>query len=86
MVKIEKRYKKLEIDFPIPDILSNDIDEFVNALNSGTTMADCYEQNIRSDLNGCDLVLTEEQDLLLRNYYVKGVIYHNNGRKTVSMD
>lgn len=72
------KYKKLPIKFKIPAPLEEDINEFVDALNNGTTLADCYEQNIRSDLNGYDLILTEEQDALLRDYYVKGGIYRES--------
>ena len=70
-------YKALTIDFNIPNILEEDIDEFVTALNNGVELVDCYEQNIRTDLNGCDLILTPEQDRILRDYYVRGGIYKN---------
>lgn len=71
-------YKKLEIDFPIPELLETGIEEFLIDLNEkGGKMADCYEQDIRSTLNGCDLCMTEEQIDLLRQYYCKGGIYEN---------
>ena len=71
-------YKKLEIDFPIPELLETGIEEFLIDLNEkGGKMADCYEQDIRSTLNGCDLCMTEEQIALLRQYYCKGGIYEN---------
>lgn len=71
-------YKKLEINFPIPELLETSIEEFLIDLNEkGGKMADCYEQDIRSTLNGCDLCMTEEQIDLLRQYYCKGGIYEN---------
>jgi len=71
------RYVALPVDFEIPNMLEEDIQEFVNALNAGTTLADCYEQTIRTDLNCCDEDLTPEQDAILRDYYVRGGIYAN---------
>ena len=69
-------YKPLEIDFEIPEILQRDIDEFLEELNERSgSMADCYEQEIRNILNGCDFTLTEEQIELLRNYYCRGGIF-----------
>lgn len=72
-------YKKLKIDFDIPEILEDSIDDFVKNLNEQNgSLADCYEQDIRSTLNGCDECLTEDQINILRNYYVKGGIYKND--------
>ena len=72
-------YKALEIDFPIPDVLQEDIDAFLDDLNNkGGRFADCYESEIRSILNSCKdsfSELTPEQDEVLRNYYVRGGIY-----------
>lgn len=68
-------YKKLNIDFEIPEILSDSIDDFIEYLNGGGKLGDCYEEDIRSTLNGCDLCLTESQIDLLRQYYCKGGIY-----------
>ena len=66
-------YKKLKINFEIPDILEESFDDFVKNLNEQNgNLADCYEQDIRSTLNGCDECLTEDQINILRNYYVKG--------------
>ena len=72
-------YRELHIDFPIPEILQRDIDEFLQNLNEeGGNLRDCYEAEIRNILNSCvdcDGELTEEQIELLRNYYCKGAIY-----------
>lgn len=72
-------YKKLKIDFEIPYLLAHSIDEFLVDLNEhGGRLADCYEQDIRSTLNGCDLCMTPAQVQLLREYYCKGGIYDSN--------
>lgn len=71
-----KKYKALEIDFKLPELLQEDIDNFVRNLNEKSgSLADCYEQEIRNVLNGCDDTLEEGQIALLREYYVKGGIY-----------
>ena len=71
-----KTYKALEIDFEIPEILQDNIELFVKDLNERNgRLADCYEAEIRSLLNGCDGDLSEEQILLLREYYCRGGIY-----------
>lgn len=72
-------YKKLEIDFEIPYLLENSIENFLIDLNErGGRLADCFEEDIRSTLNGCDLCLTSDQILLLREYYCRGGIYDSN--------
>lgn len=72
-------YKKLDIDFEIPYLLKNSIDEFLIDLNEqGGRLADCFEEDIRSTLNGCDLCMTPEQVQLLRGYYCRGGIYISN--------
>ena len=72
-------YKKLKINFEIPEILEDSINGFVKNLNEQDgNLADCYEQDIRNTLNGCDECLTEDQINILRNYYVKGGIYKND--------
>ena len=64
------------LDFDIPEILQDDIDAFIKDLNERNgQLADCYEQEIRSVLNGCDECLTKEQIEMLRWYYCKGGIY-----------
>ena len=72
-------YRPLDIDFEIPEILKRNIDEFVDDLNNNNgNTADCYEAEIRSILNGCDTCMTENQVLLMRNYYCRGGIYCAN--------
>ena len=57
-----KRYQKLKLNFRIPDFLENDIHAFIQYLNEDPTgaLSDCYEAEIRSDINWCDC-LTKEQ-------------------------
>lgn len=72
------KYKKLDIDFAIPEILKSSINAFLDDLNEHNgNLADCYEQDIRNTLNGCDMCLEPEQIALLRDYYVKGGIYRS---------
>ncbi len=69
-------YKELKINFEIPEILDRNIKEFVDDLNNNNgNMADCYTEEIRSLLNGCDTCLTYEQIRMLRDYYYGGGIY-----------
>lgn len=71
-------YKKLDIDFEIPQLLEDGINDFVNNLNNQNgSLVDCYQEDIRNTLNGCDLCLTSEQIELLRQYYCKGGIFND---------
>lgn len=73
---MSREYKELEIDFAIPEILQQDIDDFLHCLNEeGGSLADCYESEIRNILNGCDTCLSYEEVELLRDYYCRGGIY-----------
>lgn len=70
------KYKKLNIDFEIPELLEDSINDFIVNLNEHNgDLKDCYEADIRNTLNGCDLCLTAEQISLLREYYCRGGIY-----------
>lgn len=71
-----KKYKKLKIDFEIPEEVEQDIDDMIAYMNKyGHVTADCYMSDLNNLLNGCDTCMTEEQITLLRNYYVRGGIY-----------
>lgn len=76
-----KRYQELKLNFRIPDFLEDDIHAFIQYLNENPTgtLSDCYEAEIRSDINWCD-GLTKEQAELLRNYYVRGGIFNGQDR------
>ena len=72
-------YKKLNIDFEIPELLSDGIDGMIHDLNENEgRLADCYQEDIRNTLNGCDTCLDDEQIELLRNYYCRGGIYESD--------
>lgn len=80
-MEVCRMYRALDIDFEIPQILEDGIHDFLKNLNENDgTLADCYEQDIRNTLNGCDDCLTKEQDKLLRDYYVRGGIYVDAGK------
>lgn len=63
--------EKLILDFNIPDFLENDIDDLINEVNSGGLSVDCWQEQIRADLNCCDN-LTDEQKNIIRKYYWEG--------------
>lgn len=51
---MEKGYHALDIDFEIPEILEQDIADFLRNLNEeGGNLADCHEEEIRNILNEC---------------------------------
>ena len=48
---MEKGYHALDIDFEIPEILEQDIADFLRNLNEeGGNLADCHEEEIRNIL------------------------------------
>lgn len=70
------KYKKLDIDFEIPEEVEQDINDLIAYANKyGPLTADCYQSDLNNLLNGCDTCMSEEQILLLRNYYVRGGIW-----------
>ena len=75
------KFKQLEITYPLPQILQDTIDEFVDYLNStdDPLHADLYESEIRALLNGCDADLNKDQYWELCYYYVfKGIFERAN--------
>lgn len=77
-------FKPLTLNYNIPEILQDNINLFIKDLNERNgQLADCYEEEIRSILNGCDEDLDEEQIGLLRWYYCKGGIYLNTTAKNI---
>ena len=75
---MEKGYHALDIDFEIPEILEQDIADFLRNLNEeGRNLADCHEEEIRNVLNECSEfeLLTDSQISLLREYYCRSGIY-----------
>ena len=75
-------YKKLEIDFPIPERLGELIDEFIEYLNDvheDGRKEDFYRAEIDLELREFHTGLTEEQKRILRDYYVHRGIYEGRG-------
>lgn len=71
-------YKKLDIDFEIPEDLERGIDNFMECINyKNKELEDCYRTEIQCSLKWCcrEKLLTEKQIQLLREYYQFGEIY-----------
>lgn len=73
----QKKYKQLEVDFPIPEMIQADIEELVNGANNGDSLLDCYQENLRSDINSFAEDLTCEQQEILKDYYCRGGMKRN---------
>lgn len=71
-------YIKKEFNFEIPYIIQRDIDEYLEYLNNGGELDDCYIDNLKSDINSFDIDLTTEQQEQLRDYYCRGGVYESN--------
>lgn len=74
-----EKYKKLDIDYELPDDLENAINDYVHFLNTGEGLADTpdyYTMEIMLSLNWCyrDRILNEDQIRELRDYYQHGGI------------
>ena len=70
-------YKKLDINFDIPEELEYTIDTYLQDLNGPyDTADDCYQAEIQVILNWCarDHILEEWQIRMLRDYYEHGGI------------
>lgn len=80
---MNKKYEKLNINFPISKELENAIDLFMESINKkGGSAEDCYRSEIDFWIKDCKYYkhkLTDEQYNLLRNYYVLGGIYKDLG-------
>lgn len=77
-------YKKLDIDFDIPEELNDSIEQLLRFLNTSPhpERDDCERTEVLMDLNWCfrEKLLTDEQIDLLKKYYVKGGIHGNEGQ------
>lgn len=72
-------YKKLDIDFKLPEMLEDAIDRFLYHINhEDGNCEDCYRDEINFFLKECmdTHSITSEQIELLREYYVWRGIYH----------
>ena len=63
-------YKKLDIDFDIPEELEYYINKYIDDLNNHGGMDDCYRTEIDFCLKDWSNGLTDSQVQLLREYYV----------------
>ena len=73
-----RKVKPIEIDYPLPWIISRDIDEMLEYMNSTAEerqySLDLYQSNLIADLNAYDN-LPREIVLQLKDYYCRGGIY-----------
>lgn len=71
-------YKKLEIDFELPELLEDAIDKFVEYINTTNgSCEDCYRDEIDFFIKDCMMThsLTDDQIKIIREYYVWKGIY-----------
>ncbi len=75
MRKGNKIYKRLEVDFELPDYLEEEIEAFLNHINNENGLSeDCYRVEIQLMIRDTPS-FTAEQKQLLYNYYARGGIY-----------
>ena len=73
-------YELLKVDFEIPNLIQNDINRFLDALNNGNTSCeDCYRTEIDCDLKMFYDEMKRENIETLRDYYVRGGMYEEFG-------
>ena len=75
---IIKKYKPLSINQSLPEDLEIEINRYLDYLNSGDTgVEDCYQTEVNVALNWCrrEHLLTEDNIIALKNYYVFGGIH-----------
>lgn len=75
-----KKYKKLIIDFAVPDFLEEEIDKFIEYINDESksgTLEDCYRTELHLAIR--DSGISEENKNILEDYYVKKGIYQGKG-------
>ena len=74
----KRHYTPLPISFEIPEELEDDINRYVDYLNTGETLTeDCYQMEVKTSINWCfrEKILTDDQIQLLRDYYLYGGIH-----------
>ncbi len=69
-------YEELKVDAELPEILQDDIKGLLDDLNSSGLLDDCWQEEIRSNLN-CWNDAPKELDKLLRDYYWRGGIFES---------
>lgn len=76
MLLDNRKIKKMELDFEIPELLAKSIDNFVKAHNSGDSLVDCYHAELYNDINNCMHTDISDENLeRLRDYYIRGGMY-----------
>lgn len=54
------KFKQLETDYPIPELLQRDIDALQEGVENDVLYVDCLQDEVRSSAHGCtDAGLTE---------------------------
>jgi|GEM_PF-1660294 len=73
------KYRKLVVDFEVPECIEADIEQMLNYLNNGgnPNFIDIYIDNMKSDINSFEEDLEYEDAWMLRNYYCLGGIFLN---------
>lgn len=69
-------YKRLEIDFELPETIEDDIEEMLEYMNNGGQFPDVYMDNLRSDLNCYKIDFEDYQVEMLKDYYCRGGIFN----------
>ena len=69
--------EKLEIDFTIPQIIEDGINDVIRASNEHSLLVDCYQMELMSNIhcyteNGDDL--SEDEAQILLNYYCRPIL------------
>lgn len=77
MFKLERSVRELEIDFPIPEYLQNDIAAFIKGMNEKDWSIDCLMNEIQGSINMAMMsgTITKTQADLLREYYLYGGVF-----------
>lgn len=66
------KFKQLETDYPIPELLQRDIDALQEGVENDVLYVDCLQDEVRSSAHGCtDAGLTEEQAEEIIEYYCR---------------
>ena len=59
-------------DFPIPPMLQHDIEGLMHAVEEGSSVIDCWQDEVRGSAHGCtDGGITEEQAEEIIDYYCR---------------
>lgn len=70
-------YKKLEVDFAIPEFVQISIDRVIKGIETNDGLTDCYIDDLACNIKSCiGDDYTAEQGYTLLRYYCKGGIFH----------